>query len=229
MAGSASEREIRDAVVDQLRKEYPSARIIHELNCGHGSNRIDVAAVTPDRIIAVEIKSQRDTLSRLADQTRAFKQCSHRVIVCAHEKFFEDFAYNNGLPGFRARPELTSKKCAGSDLWLYPKPDGQPTREYYDWRRERTGTSIFDAPDTRGVLKLLWTDELRSVAQWGRVAASARAPGYKLAYHLWQHLTGDEVVKATCALLRARPFAEADPPLKIEQSPIRAGLLASVQ
>jgi hypothetical protein len=69
---SSDEGEIREAVVAHLLTLRPSARIIHELNCStYGPNRIDVRAVTPAEILAVEINSQKDKLDRLPAQIAA--------------------------------------------------------------------------------------------------------------------------------------------------------------
>jgi len=69
---SASEEEIRAAVVGRLRELMPDARIVHELNvAGQGSNRIDVAAIGKQAIVGVEIKSRKDVLKRLDEQGRS--------------------------------------------------------------------------------------------------------------------------------------------------------------
>ncbi|MGX1741606.1 hypothetical protein ACWIEX_08630 [Bosea sp. NPDC055353] len=86
---SADEEEIRAAVIVRLRELMPNARLVHELNvAGQGSNRIDVAAIDRQVIVAVEIKSRKDTLKRLGEQWDAFTRCCHYVIVAAHEKHF---------------------------------------------------------------------------------------------------------------------------------------------
>ena len=211
MTRSADEQEIRDAVVAHLRELYPDGRIIHELNCGHGRNRIDVANVTPTQIVSVEIKSKKDTLKRLADQVAKFRECSHYVIVAAHEKFFEDFTYNTGHPGFRATDGLHDG-CTGANLWLYPRPD-DVLRNRYHWGEPRHAI----LPDTRELLTLLWTDELRAVFR--RMGYDTKGlnktPGYILTRNLWHKMAGQEIVRQVCLALRARTFAEADPEIPI--------------
>lgn len=71
MAGSDAEERIRAKVEAELRRQFPTARIIHELVLSSGVSRLDLAAVTRDQIIVAEIKSERDTLSRLKDLTHA--------------------------------------------------------------------------------------------------------------------------------------------------------------
>lgn len=209
---SNAEREIRAAVVNRLRALYPGARIVHELNVGHGKNRIDVAAITRDRIVAVEIKSERDRLTRLADQVREFGRSCHAVVVAAHERFFESFTYTNGGAGYR-ESETLSAGARNAEVWHYPLysgPDVALARARFGvWSAPR-----FSIPDTRQLLVLLWTEELRSVAVAHRIAGvTRRTPGYTLRDVLWRRLTGAEIEQAVCGQLRQRTFAEADPPI----------------
>ena len=85
--GSVAERAMRDDIVAFLRAAMPTARIIHELVTG--SCRADVAAVEPDYLLIVELKSERDTLARMARQMSEFEACSHAAILCADIRFFE--------------------------------------------------------------------------------------------------------------------------------------------
>lgn len=208
MAGSSDEREIRDAVAAWLRAEFRDGRVIHELNCGHGKNRIDVACVTMSKIISVEIKSKKDSLKRLPAQINAFRECSHTVIAVCDEKFFEEFDYHKGGTGFRKNKEL--RQAAGHTLtWCWPRPDGD------GW--ERFGWILSDhhrdeKPDTRALLVLLWTAELRAAAMDHGLGDKGvkRMPGYKLAKLLWSELSGSQIEDAVCKALRQRKFAEAD-------------------
>lgn len=77
---SSAEVEIRDAVVSRFRQLWPDARIIHEMNVEHGSSRADVVAVQPDRLWICEIKSERDTLTRLAGQIADFAEADPPIV-----------------------------------------------------------------------------------------------------------------------------------------------------
>jgi hypothetical protein len=79
---SDEELAMRALVVPKLRARWPEARIIHELPLRYSKRRIDLAAVTPTEIIAVEIKSSRDVMDRLEAQIRAFLPVSQLVMVC---------------------------------------------------------------------------------------------------------------------------------------------------
>jgi len=78
---SAEELAMRALCAERLRQRWPAARLIHELPLRYSTRRIDLAAVTPDQIIAVEIKSSRDTLTRLEAQLRGFAPCCAQVWV----------------------------------------------------------------------------------------------------------------------------------------------------
>jgi hypothetical protein len=79
------EEKMRRLVVAELRKRWPDARIVHELPLfamsGGQRRRIDLAAITANEIVVVEIKSGRDVLDRLEAQIRAFLPVASRVIV----------------------------------------------------------------------------------------------------------------------------------------------------
>src|SRR3546814_18652875 len=73
MAGSVAEERIRGKVEAKLRLLFPEARLIHELVLKQGGVRIDLAAVTTARLICIEIKSERDVMTRLPDQCAAMR------------------------------------------------------------------------------------------------------------------------------------------------------------
>lgn len=89
MAGSAAEERIREKAVAAMRRRWPSARIVHELQLEQGGIRIDLAAVSEDFLALAEIKSERDVLKRLPAQiSRAMAVADEVWIVIAakHEK-----------------------------------------------------------------------------------------------------------------------------------------------
>ena len=78
---------MRAIMAQHLRDMYPSARIIHELPLRYSSRRIDLAAVTRAGIVAVEIKSSRDTPERLEAQLRGFGPIVTKLIVALAPKW----------------------------------------------------------------------------------------------------------------------------------------------
>ena len=198
---SQSERDIRNAVVTRARELWPDGRIIHELNVEHGQVRADLAIVSPDHLLLVEIKSERDTLSRLSNQLRHFHPVCHGIIVAAHERWCRGSKY----PNSDIDPILRHAQ-SNALLWQFPEPEEKCGIRA--WRAPHT----VDRPWSHRMLRLLWTEELQRLGEAHGLKAK-RAAGYKLADELALRLPGQVVEQAVCAALRARPFAEADDPI----------------
>lgn len=190
MSGSVAEERIRAKAEALLRHAFPEARIIHELVLQQGGVRIDLAAVTPERLICVEIKSERDVLTRLPDQVAAMKRVSDTWRVCCADKHIDKV-----------------REIAG---WLNSVPETElDTPAYRLGRLERDALEgVCNAPAR---LQMLWADELRRIAggRGARMFCIRAASDGK---------TGSAVRRAVCATLRARHFPRADPiiPWKFE-------------
>lgn len=186
MAGSASEERIRAKAEAALRDVWPDARIIHELMLQQGGCRIDLAAVTPDRLIAVEIKSEKDVLDRLKRQSEQAQLVADLFCVVLTEKHW--------------RSAWEDRHVCITDA---AKED--EVAEYFKREQRRALIATCNAPAR---LQMLWADELRRVAGTGPRAA--RMFSIRQASDF---LTGSEVRRRVCAALRARPFPRADPPV----------------
>jgi len=184
---SEAERHLRNLAVERLRQLMPDARIVHELNVETGKCRVDLAAVAPDRLVFVEIKSRKDTLDRLPEQCRVFKPTCHRLaVVYASERWDVETIYR-----------ATNYGC---DIW----PDNGSRWEL---------SNSFHPPNTSAMLNLLWRDELWHEATRAGFQPHKRDSRSPLMHRLWNGLTGTEIVSAVCRQLRARSFAEADAPI----------------
>lgn len=212
MPKSAAEREIRDALVAHLRATIPEARIIHELDACE--NRMDVAAVTTDRLYAFEIKSERDTLDRLERQMRRFAECSHHAVAVLHERFFDRAPYRTGEPRFVA-PEFGGGHAVS--VWSYPQnaARGTPQAQMYRWRLpvDRRWYPRIRTPQADPMLSLLHREELMFEASAHGVGFRARDNMEAIKEAMTLDMTGRHVVAAVCRQLRARTFAYADPPI----------------
>ncbi|TSD06298.1 MAG: hypothetical protein Greene07147_157 [Parcubacteria group bacterium Greene0714_7] len=80
---------IREALVNRLSKDYPNYRVLPELGIWHGAVRIDVAVVN-GVLRGFEIKSDRDTLSRLPEQIHAYNAIFDQVTLIVGTKHFVD-------------------------------------------------------------------------------------------------------------------------------------------
>ena len=188
---SESERQIRACVVQRLRELAPEARIVHELNVMHGQNRVDVAAIERERILAVEIKSEKDNVARLKDQIRSYTQVFRHVTIASHEKHIDDIKRMN-LPITKVQ------------LWGYPGDLSKWTPPL-SWEPPRSSALL---------LALLWRDELAEECVLRGVAVRKRANRNDMITALAWELTGRDVYRSVCRQLRKRVFAEADPPIE---------------
>ena len=211
MPGSEAEEEIRAAVVDRLRELMPKARIIHELNTsGTGSLRVDLAAVDDETIIGVEIKSERDTLSRLQRQWDVFNRTFHETIVVAHRKHWNE-------AGDRLEHDLSRKSSVFLATWMYPKPvtDAGFYRagrwnlpKAWRWSHSRP-----EQPRAANLLQMLWRDELKAECSKHQISVTSRATRTVMIGEMVWLMTGREICQAVCRQLRQRDFARADPPI----------------
>jgi len=208
---SQAEADIREPVIARLRELMPGARIINEIqNATHGPNRIDVLAVTRDRIAAVEIKSAKDKLDRLPAQIDAMRGCAHHVVAALHAKFFE---VENWRDGLWAVPDW--KATGGAVAWGFgfPAPLHADCIAGRHLLRERWEKPMICPPE--GAINMLWREELRQiVARRALARATSKLTMPELIDVLRWHLTGAEVTREVCAALRSRNCPEADAPVE---------------
>lgn len=200
---SSAEAEVRDAVVARLRQLRPDARIMHEVNASSFGNRIDVLAVSPAEIIAVEVKSAKDKLDRLPDQLKAMRGCAHHVIAALHEKF-------GTLLESRRRPEferdgksyirMAPESIGDALAWMFPELQVR-------WREPSASVT---QPLPPAAIDMLWREELRAMCHAYGLPASSRLAMPALIATLRWNLTGRQITQGICATLRARACVEAD-------------------
>jgi hypothetical protein len=187
---SAAEERIRLKAEAALRYAFPDARIIHELVMTQGGCRIDLAAVTPTRLVAVEVKSERDTLDRLARQLEQARAVADAVLVVTVERHIEAVRRSD-LAGYLGAC-LEDEVSTALSSWI--------SREVHE--------AATNAPAR---LSMLWAGELRAVATEG-----PRSPRQYCIRKASDGLPGAEVRRRVCAALRARVMPRADPPILSE-------------
>ncbi len=192
---SSAEWEIRDALVSSFHENEPNARIVHELNvAGTGSNRADLGIVFPDTLVLIEIKSAKDTLSRLEPQFEAFQKCSHMVLIVAYEKHFNEQNHLKDCEWMRWSHR--------EHVWKYPAKA---------WTFPRY--KAFVEPHAYAFLDMLWAEELKDALEYHQLGWPKGAPRWELIRDLTLKLTGKQVRETVCRQLRQREFAEADAPI----------------
>lgn len=183
----AAEQAIRRAAEAKLREWYPGARIIHELNVDTGDVRADLAAVTNDTLVLVELKSEADTLDRLPEQVRRFGRVAHQVIICASDKFGPYYNW------------------PGRDGWPCWTFDGQNIdvnyNRPYDGKRH---------PWSMLMLQLLWASELRQLCGRLSVSVGKREPRTPMINEIIRLCRAPEIEAGVCRALRERRFVAAD-------------------
>lgn len=208
---SSAEWEIRDALVAFLHEELPKARIVHEMNVDNGMHRADVTAVLPDRLFIFEIKSERDKLTSLEGQMKAFRACSHQSVLVAHEKWFDRTPWPNG------EPRLSFPHDYGRFIaWCHPEPQPRGIYTQHCWQIPDQWRLGLGQPHAHRLLNLLWRGELIALADRLAVpGVKARLTMDAVIQMIVWHSTGRQIAEGVCRALRSREFAEADAPIEV--------------
>ncbi|WP_353744953.1 sce7726 family protein [Methylobacterium sp.] len=191
---SADLRAATAAVEAWGRARWPGARVMHEMKVG--SCRLDIAFVLPAHMIGVEIKSERDTLTRLAGQIRDYAREIPELWVAVAPRW---------LTGLNELPWRVGRVVV---------ENGAVSETLHSERFSRTHEAKADEMLTAPMLHLLWRAEAHALARAHQIKLPARMPLHTAVKVLARQLTGDQIVAGVCGALRARPttFA-ADPPV----------------
>lgn len=176
---SAAEARIRDKAERLLRELFPDARIVHEFDLG--GVRLDLAAITPERLVLLEIKSENDTLTRLPRQMEFAHAVGGPVFLCFAPRWREDVR-KAGL----WRTQRLEETDNGFD-GLMPHWIQHPDRY-----------------DSRALMGLLLKPELFALAKPYGAKSKHDVPTLQHLVH--ENLTGREIRRGVMAALRARRF-----------------------
>lgn len=146
---TSHDRLIRTALHRSLREWSPGIRIVDEIETG--VSRIDVATITPARIVGYEIKSDRDSCLRLEQQCLDYSfVCDRAAVVCGprHVNKVEEIA-----------PEW----------WGIFVAEGDPV-ELRTVREMEPNPRV----DLARTLTLLWNPELRTLVEKYKIARGVR-------------------------------------------------------
>ena len=86
------ETKIKAMVLNRLRSRGEidsSSTIINEFNVDNSSRRVDLAIITRNKTVAIEIKSEADSLSRLESQTEKYLHFFDKLIVVVATKHLD--------------------------------------------------------------------------------------------------------------------------------------------
>lgn len=88
----STEIEIKALVLNKLLKQGVignSSLIFNEMNLAGKERRVDLGYLTNNRIVAIEIKSEKDTLARLVGQISGYRKYFDKIILVVASKFTE--------------------------------------------------------------------------------------------------------------------------------------------
>lgn len=91
----APEKILKLKLYQDLKINFPDASIICEYTHFELKSRADFVIFEDDKIIAIELKTAEDNLSRLKDQVKDYKKYADKVIVVINEKHEKAFLKMN--------------------------------------------------------------------------------------------------------------------------------------
>lgn len=200
------EKPLRDAVDAWMRVRWPDARIVHELIMDRGSIRLDVAAITPDRLIVAELKSWGDTMGRSIHQTGMAFMAAQEVWLITDRRHRADIdMLQHLLPGLGV--------AHGSRLGPIESP-------HLAGERAVEIEVCAEAQDTRShavaQLSLLWVPELCDEALRHRIKFTKATNHTTLVSDMAERMVANDIRRAVCRQLRAREARwRADPAIPL--------------
>lgn len=182
---SDAELRIRLKAENFLREHWPDARILHELDIG--GVRLDLAAVTEDRLILCEIKSEKDTLSRLQNQVEGAAYIGGPVLVFVAEKWMGSI----GTLPYRSTVLVEKTDLFEGCIGTYTYPI---TTQHFSPEN--------DGFNNRALLGLLLKPELLALTK--DIGGKASHNVHRLQNIAHEELTGRAIRRGVMAALRAR-------------------------
>ncbi|WP_242623454.1 sce7726 family protein [Pseudonocardia sediminis] len=183
--------DVRAALVSQVLAAHfsqPDTLVRHELGIRAGRRRIDVAVVNGE-ISGWEIKSDEDTLARLAGQVEAYGQVLDRATLVTTPRWVDPATAK--IPAWWG---VTVVETIGSAIVV---------------RELRPSADNSEAVDPMSLAQLLWRDE--ALAEL-RLRQQARGLSSKARHYVWQRLAVVLALDELRAVVRARLKARSDWP-----------------
>jgi len=188
-----SDAEIRPALRAQLRAKHarqPDTVITEELGLCRGRVRVDLAVVN-GLLHGYEIKSDRDSLRRLATQVYFYGQVLDRATIVAGERHLAHVLEQ--VPTWWGVMLLT------------------PGRRQLRFKSIRSGQRN-PSGDPRALVELLWLPDALALLEERRVAKGVRGKPRRLVWdRVCEHFTFEEIATAVRTHLKARSALQSDP------------------
>lgn len=175
-----TDKSIRSELVTFLRDVSPAgAKLVQEWSVG--ASRVDVAVVHPDRLDAYEIKSPRDSLTRLVPQMRDYGRVFDHVTLVADPRHI--------IAARRLVPFWVG-------LWSIELGDSR-----FNVHRRAQPNPMFHG---RFLCWLLWHREMRVLMQRRCLDWRTHRSKYEMARCITTHLEPSELRAAVVSFLHAR-------------------------
>lgn len=193
-----NDRLIRTALKRSLERQYaadPMIRIIEELGIKHGAVRVDLALINGG-IHGFELKSDKDTLSRLPYQMRVFNTVLDRVtLVVGKNHLYEAI---NMIPEWWGM--IVAKSWETSD-----------TVSFYKIRE----AGINPDPKSNAIVQLLWRQEALNILEELGCADGVRSKNRDAIYSRLTDILDIESLRTEVVdHLCARSNWRSDPPYR---------------
>lgn len=140
------DKDIREPLFNFLEDTYGKVRILEEKTVG--KSRADILMVVPDALYGIEIKSDADTYTRLADQVKDYdKYFDYNIVVVGSTH--GEHTHEHVPPYWGI---ITVEIVDGAfDFYILRAPQPNPKMK---WKRK---------------LELLWRPELAQIQSWNRM------------------------------------------------------------
>lgn len=185
-------KRLCDLASDFLAARYPGALIVRDLSIGNwGSALLDIAAITDDEIVGIEIKGEGDSHARLERQGWIYSQVATRMAL---------------LPA-PALEASTGKRLP--EGWLYLRLSGGEL-EYprWTWAKEKLWPRLGNSPAK--LCETLCGRELKAIAKRLLLHAPGMTRVDQWVGALAENVPLADLRRQVCAELRGRDWLKYD-------------------
>jgi len=174
--------EIRDSLRKLLNTK--NTRLVEEFNVENGISRADIVGISNAELHGYEIKSDVDSLTRLASQVHSYGKVFSRMTLVVGASHIKQAMY--------MIPEWWGVTLA--------KKDEEGIVVFSQIRKARLNPSL----DSSSLLKLLFKEEINVVIKSNRFINNSSTTKTGLSHNLLNQLNDEEIQKAVSASLFRR-------------------------
>lgn len=176
-------KELCDLAIEWLKSEYPGSIIVTELSVEDwGGARIDVAAITDEEIVGIEIKGEGDSPTRLDLQGLVYSRVARRMwLLCTPEGTLAERCAKKKPTGWgtlevhegTVRPVNVAKKLGPVEKLATGGTQQSWVVDHDDYKPDEAGLNMRQC--IWAMCGTLWRDELYEIARLNGVKVTGRA------------------------------------------------------